>query len=403
METKTSSFSSRSNEEKWHPSSPPLAWADAGEPTKVEKRRMVSGVRSWDYSLQLLHQKGLLSDETLDQIREETMLADFFWRMFFNRHLLKSAMGIKQQALAKAEALVLFEHGWCGCADIWEDLCNLICQQNPGVVAIAIDVPGFFRSPLVDDREIADRFYTSEGMNRTLEEVLKVWLGFEEEGLGEKPQVTVAHSMRAAAQLGKKAETLTRRDRGFLLLAPALVSEDLVRSRLYQFLGLASLGEMSDLVRKFQDNVLARRIVERLVSGASEAVKEQHRRVFENTSKRTIGSTIASLSKQERPWKGREVEIKYTNTKALLGIEDRLVGVVPAETLLLDLGFDPKQIMRFQGDHYFFSVDTSDRDSLGNLQQVVNRDRVIEEIETLLKQAGWEKSLEQTSIHGTMS
>ena len=400
METGTSSFSSRPSTVKWHPSSPPFAWADAGEPAEVEKKRMVPGVRSWDYSLQLLHRRGLLSDETLDQIREETMLADFFWRMFFNRRLLKSVEESKQQALTKAEALVLFEHGWCGCADIWEDLCNLICQQNPGVVAMAMDVPGFFRSPFLDDREIAGRFYTSEGMNCTLEEVLKVWLGFEGEGLGEKPQVTVAHSMRAAAQLGKKAKTLTRRDRGFLLLAPALVSEDLVRSRLYRFLGLASLGEMSDLVRKFEDNVLARQIVERLVSGASEAVKEKHRRVFENTSKRTIGSTIASLSKQDRPWKGQEVEIKYTNTKALLGIEDRLVGVIPTVTLLFDLGFDPRQIMLFPGDHYFFSVDTSDRDSLGNLQQVVNRDLVIEEIEMLLTQAGWERSIDNTHRNG---
>lgn len=394
MEPGTISFSSRPDREKWHPLGLPPAWADAGEPTDIEKRRMVSGVRSWDYSLQLLHRRGLLSDEALDQIREETMLADFFWRMFFSQHLLKDTRESKQQALIKAEAIVLFEHGWCGCADIWEDLCNLICQRNPGVVAMAIDVPGFFRSPLVDNHEIADRFYTSEGMNWTLEEVLKVWLGFEEEGLSEKPRVTVAHSMRAAAQLGKKAETLTRQDRGFLLLAPALVSEDLVRSRLYQLLGLASLGEMSDFVRKFEENVLARQIVERLVSGASEAVKEKHRRVFENTSKRTIGSTITALSKQDRPWKGQEVKIKDTNTKALLGIEDRLVGVAQTESLLLDLGFHPSQIKRFQGDHYFFSVDTSDRDSLGNLQQVINRDLVIEEIETLLTRAGWEKSLE---------
>jgi len=394
METRTSSFSSKLSREKWHPPGLPFVWVDAGEPTEVEKRRMVSGVRSWDYSLQLLHRKGLLSDETLAQIREETMLADFFWRMFFNRRLLKSVGGSKKQALIKAEAIVLFEHGWCGCADIWEDLCNLICQQNPGVVAMAIDVPGFFRSPFADDREIADRFYTSKGMNWTLEEVLKVGLGFEDEELSGKPQVTVAHSMRAAAQLGKKAETLTRKDRGFLLLAPALVSEDLVRSRLYQFLGLASLGEISNLVRKFEDNVLARQIVERLVSGASEAVKEKHRQVFENTSKRTIGSTIAALSKEDRPWKGQEAEIKYINMKVLLGIEDRLVGVAPTETLLLNLGFEPSQITRFQGDHYFFSVDTSDRESLGNLQQVVNRDLVVEEIETLLTQARWEKSLE---------
>ena len=182
MEPGVSSLSSKLSRGKGHPSSTPIAWADAGEPTAVEKRRMVSGVRSWDYSLQLLHRKGLLSDKALEQIREETMLADFFWRMFFNRLLLKN-MGSQQQALIEAEALVLFEHGWCGCADIWEDLCNLICQQNPGVVAMAIDVPGFFRSPFVDDREIEDRFYTSEGMNWTLEEVLKVWLGFEEEGV----------------------------------------------------------------------------------------------------------------------------------------------------------------------------------------------------------------------------
>jgi pimeloyl-ACP methyl ester carboxylesterase len=393
METGTSSFSSKLSREKWHPPGLPFAWVDAGEPTEIEKRRMVSGVRSWDYSLQLLQQKWLLPRETLAQIREETMLTDFFWRMSFSRRLLKSVRGSKKQALIKAEALVLFEHGWCGCADIWEDLCNLICQQNPGVIAVAIDVPGFFRSPFIDDREIAGRFYTSEGMNWTLEEMLKVGLGFEDEELGGKPQVTVAHSMRAAAQLDKKAETLTRKDRGFLLLAPALVSEDLARSRLYRFLGLASLGEISDFVRRFEDNILARQIVERLVSGASEAVKEKHRQVFENTSKRTIGSTIAFLSKQDRPWKGQDVEIKSTNTKALLGIEDRLVGLVPTETLLLDLGFDPGQIMRFQGDHYFFSVDTSDRDSLGNLQQVVNRDLVVEEIEALLTQAGWKKYL----------
>ena len=394
MKTETPSSFSKCNGGKWHLSGPPFAWADAGEPTEIVKKRMVSGVRSWDYSLQLLHQRGLLSDKALNQIRAETMLADFFWRMFFNRRLLESKGGSKKQALLKAEALVFFEHGWCGCAEIWEDLCHLICQQNPGVVAIAVDVPGFFRSPFVNDREIADRFYTSEGMNWILEEVLKVGLGFEDEELGGKPQVTVAHSMRAAAQLGKKAKTLTRKDRGFLLLAPALVSEDLVRSRLYRFLGLASLGEMSALVRKFEDNVLARQVVERLVSGASEAVKEKHRRVFKNTSKRTIGATITALSKQDRPWKGQEVEIKYTHTKALLGIEDRLVGVNQTETLLLDLGFEPRQIRRFQGDHYFFSVDTSDRDSLGNLQQVVNRDLVVEEVETLLRHAGWEKSME---------
>jgi pimeloyl-ACP methyl ester carboxylesterase len=394
METGTPSFYSKLGRGKWHHPGLPFAWVDAGEPTKVEKRRMISGVRSWDYSLQLLKRKRLLPRETLAQIREETMLADFFWRVFFSRRLLKSVGESKQRALLKAEALVLFEHGWCGCAEIWEDLCNLICQQDPGVVAIALDVPGFFRSPFVNNREIADRFYTSEGMNCTLEEVLKVGLGFENEELDRKPQVTVAHSMRAAAQLGKKAETLTRKDRGFLLLAPALVSEDLARSRLYQFLGLASLGELSALVGKFEDNVLARQVVERLVSGASEAVKEKHRRVFENTSKRTIGATITALSKQDRPWKGQEVKIKDTNTKALLGLEDRLVGVAQAEALLLDLGFHPCQIKRLQGDHYFFSVDTSDRHSLGNLQQVVNRDLVVEEIKALLTQAGWERSLQ---------
>lgn len=109
---------------------------------RTTRQEEIPGVESTSYALNTLADARLLSPRAVDRFRTTTQLADFGWRVFWPRRLVRQA-GDQRVAMGRAEGLVVFVHGWNGSHAIWESLPALVCAANPRLVALAPDVNGF--------------------------------------------------------------------------------------------------------------------------------------------------------------------------------------------------------------------------------------------------------------------
>jgi hypothetical protein len=98
---------------------------------------------------------------------------------------------------------------------------------------------------------------------------------------------------------------------------------------------------------------MAPHVIELLGSGASQAVKDEHLRVYNHTSFGTVsqvlhamGAAVANPSRSD-----------WSHFRVALGHRDRLVNVNNMLDLLEELNFNANQIRVMLGDHYFFSYD----------------------------------------------
>jgi hypothetical protein len=103
--------------------------------------------------------------------------------------------------------------------------------------------------------------------------------------------------------------------------------------------------------------LLVLQAMELLAAGASQAVKKEHDRIFQWTSKGTIAQTFFALGLAEempppRPW---------DNVFVMLAHRDRLVGLGPTLDFLEQMGLTSQNIQVVLGDHYFFSVSQQSR------------------------------------------
>ncbi len=335
---------------------------------KTLRQEGVDGVVGLSFDLSTLIEKGYLGKKAFAQFQEATGLADFAWRVVYNRHAWGTSLP-RQEVLRRAQGFVLFIHGWDGSGEIWENLPAMVCQRNPKLVAFVLDVNGFGGSPFIEAEMPKVTQCNPEGCMRAVEKWIELMRLRGREGT-KRVFTFVGHSMGGAALFYMDDRNWPEGGYACCAVAPALLCNDALRQGFYIGLGLGiGVGLQYPLLVRLKEK-LAPWLIKELIGGASEAVKAEHLRVFEKTSKGTLAQTFYALGQAEKPSRRQ-----WTNFRVLLGHKDRLVGVAPMLNLLEDLGFRSENIRVVLGDHYFFSAGLKTRRSHGE-----NRDILLDEI-----------------------
>jgi len=327
------------------------------------------GVVSLSFDLSTLMEGGYLSKKAFAQFGEATGLADFAWRVVYNRRSWGGRIA-RKEILSRAQGFVVFIHGWDGSGEIWESLPAMVCQKNHRLVAFVPDVNGFGGSRFIEAHMPKVSYCNPEGCMRAVEKWIET-MKFKGRKGSRRVFTFVGHSMGGAALFYITDKDWTEYRVARCAVAPALLCNDTLRQGFYIGLGLGiGAGLQYALLDKLKEK-LAPWLISELISGASEAVKAEHLKIFERTDKGTIAQTFYALGQAEEPRRRR----RWENFRVILGHKDRLVGVAPMLSLLEDLGFRSEDIRVVLGDHYLFSASRQTRRSHGE-----NRDILLEEI-----------------------
>lgn len=309
----------------------------------------------------------LADPQALAKFRQHTGLADFYWQVLYDRS--KGEHETLSQALNQAEGYVVFLHGWDGSHRIWEDLPLRLLLAQRKIVCLIPDVNGFGNSPFIAETP-EDRLCCPTGMMAAIEQWLAIIGLWPAVGRTSRPYyLFVGHSMGGAAIFYKEEAGWRDEIYSMYALSPALLCNDALYQRFYKGLGLGiSIPTFSFLKRK-----LAPRVIEFLGSGASNAVKDEHIRVFESTSFGTLAQTIYAMGalavKPERT--------DWPRFQVALGNRDRLVNLNSMLDLLEILDIRAHQIRLALGDHYFFSHDYQSPHSHKHNREAVFQDLLL--------------------------
>jgi pimeloyl-ACP methyl ester carboxylesterase len=336
---------------------------------KTSRQEGQDGVVSLSFDLSTLVGRGYLGKKAFAQFKEATGLADFAWRVVYNRRFWGGPIAGKK-ILSRAQGFVVFIHGWDGSGEIWESLPAMVCQKNPRLAAFVPDVNGFGGSPFIEAEMPEVAQCNPEGCMRAVEKWIETMQLRGRKGT-KRVFTFVGHSMGGAALFYMNDKDWVEHRHARCAVAPALLCNDTLRQGFYIGLGLGiGAGLQYSLLDKLKEK-LAPWLIEELIGGASEAVKAEHLSVFEKTSKGTVAQTFYALGQAEKPHRRRQ----WKNFRVILGHKDRLVGMVPMLNVLEDLRFRSENIRVVLGDHYFFSANVRTRWRHGG-----NRDILLEEI-----------------------
>jgi pimeloyl-ACP methyl ester carboxylesterase len=256
--------------------------------------------------------------------------------------------------LEKASGIVIWIHGWTGCAGIWEDMPAAIVRSHPELISLVVDHNGFGRSRFADRTPEFDECSPPAVMAN-----IERWV----EMLGIRRQVGstnlktinfVGHSMGAAALFFLDEPKWRLGEQTRLALAPALLLHDEEKRVFFTALGVG-IGLVGRIpLLEAVERVITPRILETLTIGASSIVKKLHDQIYHQTLRSITARTIAAMGViTEHP-----VAHEWNLMHVILGHQDPLVGLLPALNLLDKLGFHQEQIRVVLGTHYFFSVGT---------------------------------------------
>jgi pimeloyl-ACP methyl ester carboxylesterase len=181
----------------------------------------------------------------------------------------------------------------------------------------------------------------------------------------------VGHSMSGAALFYLDEPHWRQHEVARLAIAPALLVKDTLRQGFYKALGIGIwAGSTTDMLGWLKTK-LAPSIVEILIGEASQAVKDEHTRMFNVTPNGVLAQTFFAMGAVPRQVKPR----RWTHFRVVVGHKDRLVGIKPMLDLLEELGFTSDQLRTVLGDHYLFSVSNQSR-----RLHLPNREIVVDEI-----------------------
>ncbi|MDY7041265.1 MAG: alpha/beta hydrolase [Chloroflexota bacterium] len=322
------------------------AWTDGWRTTRQES----DGVLSLSFSLSTLVSKRFLSQRAFKRFQQETGLRDLSWRVVYACGQERKPLPLREH-LKRHRGGIVFMHGWDGSGEIWENLPVLVSQAYPRLVSLVPDVNGFGGTPFLDDVP-----RVKHCSPRGLMQAVELWLGLlhfrpHRGRRSRRPLIFVGHSMGGAALFYKEDQGWENQPYGLCAVAPALLHNDGLRKGFYVTLGVSiGAGLQLDFLDRFKDK-LAPSIIRVLIEGASRKVKNEHRRIFANTSKGTLAQTFYALGLAE----GKVERANWDNFRVILGHRDRLVGVAPMLELLESLGLGSDNIRVVLGDHYFFS------------------------------------------------
>ena len=322
------------------------AWVEG---CKTFRREAVEGIESSSFDLSTLADRGYLSQKAFLRFREATGLADFSWRMIYNRRSWGKSIDPRGM-LRKAQGYVIFMHGWGGSNAIWENLPAMVCRRNSKLVSFTLDVNGFGGSSFIGELPEVSQCDPKASM-RAVEQWIEV-LKLRRQRGSSKIFTFVGHSMSGASLFYKDDKGWEEDEYALCAMAPALLANDVLRQGFYMTLGVGiGAGLQYEILDKLKDR-LASRIIEGLITGASKAVKREHVRIFARTPKGTLAQTFYAIGLAE----GIPRKRNRRNFKVILGHKDPLVGLSPMLNLLEELGFSSENIRVILGDHYFFSV-----------------------------------------------
>lgn len=344
------------------------SWLEVSGPVRAEAAQ---GVYSAAYSLAELADKEIIDPEKFKGFRQRSRLETVYWRAGWSRGDIIAAGG-RGAFASKADVVVVFLHGWDGSEAIWEDLPGKLCALEPNILVLVPDVNGFGRSPFRKPETLAFRDCDPKANMRAVEGWLRL-LGLLG-GRRHMPVVFVGHSMSGASLFYLNERAWSKQRVGRCALAPALLTNDVLRQGFYRSLGIG-IWAGRQLQLDLLTETISRGIIAQLIPGASQAVRAEHERIFKRTSKVTLANTFYAMGQAKSPVHGPD----WQRFRVVLGHSDRLVGVGPMLTSLADLGFSSRQIRVVLGDHYFFSIS---RESQRLHRE--NKDIVLEEIRALV-------------------
>ncbi len=309
------------------------------------------GTYSARYSLRALVEKGLLRSEEGNGLLMDADLLDFSWSLTWTDDTATLDDRLAER-IGDVDGYVLFIHGWTGNQKIWEELPGMVVTQNRRLVAIAVDHNGFGETPFADR---TPEFHECNPAGAML--VIEHWfdlLNLRRQPGDPRPKTInfVGHSMGGAALFFLNEARYRMGEQTRLAIAPALLLEDEGRRAFYTTLGLGIglVGRLQFL--EVIDRVVSPRVIDILCEGATEAVKEEHTRVYAATPKSVTARTFAAMGvihdyPQAHAWDLMHV---------ILGHKDLLVGVIPMMELLQQLQFKVGQVHVVMGTHYLFSL-----------------------------------------------
>ncbi len=337
---------------------------------KTIRREATGGIVSASYTLNSLVQAGLIGQQRVARFYAKTGLADFAWRVFWPQAAVRRQC--YREAMIRARGFVIFLHGWDGSHAIWEQIPALVCAANPRLIALAADVNGFGGSPFTDELPAVEACDPAASMA-----AVECWI--ELLGLRSGQRAThrlrvitlVGHSMSGAGLFYLDESRWRQHEVARLAITPALLINDTLRKSFYKALGVGIwAGSTTDTLGWLKTR-LAPSIVEALIGAASRAVKAEHVRIFNTTSKGVLAQTFFTMGAIPCQVKHRHWRHFYV----MLGHRDRLVGIMPMLRLLEELGFTSDQVRVMLGDHYLFSVSNQNR-----RLHLRNREMVVEEV-----------------------
>lgn len=306
-----------------------------------------------DYALSRLVRDGHLPQTALDDFQKITALADMSWRLLWVADGPEPDAVQLQARVAGARGVVTFIHGWDGSGEIWEDLPGMVLQENPDLIALVPDVNGFGGTPFLHDAPEHEQCSPPAAMHAIERWINLLDLRSPRDYPNPRVFTFIGHSMGGAALFFLEDDDWNALEVARVAAAPALLLKDNLRQGFYRALGAGiMLSRWSRLMDRFEERVLAPRMIEALVGWASDFVKEEHRRIYQSTPEGVISRTFAAMGRLEATFD----KDRWRHFLVFLAHRDRLVGLMESLELLEELRFEPHQLRVCLGDHYFFSV-----------------------------------------------
>lgn len=329
------------------------------------------------YSLRTLAERGFLPQGEVTRMLLTADLQDFAWDVVWGEDY-DTADDDLPDRIGNVEGYALWMHGWTGTRNIFEDMPGTVINRNRRLVSIMVDHNGFGLTPFADRTPEYDEC-SPAGAMRAIEGWSKL-LNLRR-GLGDPtPKVVnfIGHSMGGAALFFLKDAEWRLGEHTRTALAPALLLDDDQGRNFFTTLGLG-IGLVGRL--GFLDGVEKRIspvILETVANGATERVKAEHRRVYDETQRSVTARVLAAMG----TIKDEPMTYKWDFMSVFLAHKDVLVGLTPMMDLLYRLNFDVPQIKVVMGTHYFFSVGED-----WARVHAQNRQMVVDEVLNLHQQA----------------
>jgi len=332
------------------------------------------------YSLIDLMKKGYLFAEDVQSMLDDCGLKDYFWSITWPEDFDIPDEYLVQR-LTDVQGYVVFVHGWTGNHKIWEELPCHVVQSNRQLVSISVDHNGFGESLFTDVTPALETCNPPAAM-KTLQRWIDLMKIRRQPGVPNTKVINfVGHSMGGATLfylnpiLWKYGE-VTR-----CALAPALLLEDSMHRAFYTTLGIG-IGLLQRVPGlELFERLLKPTILKNLAAGATDFVKEIHRKQYDETPRGITGATFMAMGRLAN----YEIARDWGTFRVMLGHRDPLVGLIDMMDLLGKLELPAGNIRVVPGTHYMFSVGNETPHNA--YQHAQNRDLVVQDVLALHQKA----------------